>query len=204
VGAVFGLAALALALAGKFAAQRRSPTTAGTLPGDSVTFRVLVLGTIVLVGALCFLPATRPDRRGVAPLSSGRGGNKGLAIPQWAFAWGREGRQIIVIVAEHYIRPKAATRIWELITPRPNAFRPYTGPESRVWRIDCLSCTRPNPPPPDGSGGSLSITKLDLFCSARRKTFHSAPVGNLTVMEKGRIHKRACMRHPRDLSHSSR
>ncbi len=53
----FGLAALALALAGRFAAQRRSPTTAGTLPSDSVTFGALVLGTIVLVGALCFLPA---------------------------------------------------------------------------------------------------------------------------------------------------
>jgi potassium-transporting ATPase potassium-binding subunit len=53
----FGLAALALALAGRFAAQRRWPTTAETLPGDSATFGVLVLGTIVLVGALCFLPA---------------------------------------------------------------------------------------------------------------------------------------------------
>jgi K+-transporting ATPase ATPase A chain len=53
----FGLAALALALAGRFAAQRRWPTTAGTLPGDSATFGVLLLGTIVLVGALCFLPA---------------------------------------------------------------------------------------------------------------------------------------------------
>jgi K+-transporting ATPase ATPase A chain len=53
----FGLAALALALAGRFAAQRRWPTTAGTLPGDSAAFGVLVLGTIVLVGALCFLPA---------------------------------------------------------------------------------------------------------------------------------------------------
>ena len=53
----FGLAALALALAGRFAAQRRWPTTAGTLPGDSPTFGVLILGTIVLVGALCFLPA---------------------------------------------------------------------------------------------------------------------------------------------------
>ena len=53
----FGLAALALALAGRFAAQRRWPTTAGTLPSDSATFGVLVLGTIVLVGALCFLPA---------------------------------------------------------------------------------------------------------------------------------------------------
>ena len=53
----FGLAALALGLAGRFAAQRRWPTTAGTLPSDSVTFGVLVLGTILLVGALCFLPA---------------------------------------------------------------------------------------------------------------------------------------------------
>jgi K+-transporting ATPase ATPase A chain len=40
----FGLAALALALAGRFAAQRLWPTTSGTLPGDSATFGVLVLG----------------------------------------------------------------------------------------------------------------------------------------------------------------
>jgi potassium-transporting ATPase potassium-binding subunit len=53
----FGLAALALALAGKFAVQRRRPVTAGTLPSDSPTFAVLVFGTIVLGGALCFLPA---------------------------------------------------------------------------------------------------------------------------------------------------
>ena len=53
----FGLAAIALALAGRFAAQRRWPTTAGTLPADSPTFGVLVLGTVLLVGAVCFLPA---------------------------------------------------------------------------------------------------------------------------------------------------
>ena len=53
----FGLAALALALAGRFAAQRRWPTTSGTLPSDTVMFGALVLGTIVLVGALSFLPA---------------------------------------------------------------------------------------------------------------------------------------------------
>ena len=53
----FGLAALALGLAGRFATQRRWPTTAGTLPSDSATFGALVLGTILLVGALCFLPA---------------------------------------------------------------------------------------------------------------------------------------------------
>ena len=53
----FGLAALALMLAGRFAAQGRREPTIGTLPCDTVTFGVLVLGTVVLVGALCFLPA---------------------------------------------------------------------------------------------------------------------------------------------------
>jgi potassium-transporting ATPase potassium-binding subunit len=53
----FGLAALALALAGRFAAQGRLPTTAGTVPSDTLTFAALVFGTILLVGALCFLPA---------------------------------------------------------------------------------------------------------------------------------------------------
>ena len=53
----FGLAALALALAGRFAAQRRWTTTAGTLPSDSAMFGALVLGTVLLVGALSFLPA---------------------------------------------------------------------------------------------------------------------------------------------------
>ena len=53
----FGLAALALALAGRFAAQRRLPTTEGTLPSDSAMFGVLLLGTILLIAALSFLPA---------------------------------------------------------------------------------------------------------------------------------------------------
>jgi len=53
----FGLAAVALALAGRFAAQRRLPVTAGTLPSDTPAFGVLVFGTILLVGALCFFPA---------------------------------------------------------------------------------------------------------------------------------------------------
>jgi len=52
----FGLAALALALAGRFAAQRRWPITKGSLRSDSVTFGVLVIGTILLAGALSFLP----------------------------------------------------------------------------------------------------------------------------------------------------
>jgi potassium-transporting ATPase potassium-binding subunit len=53
----FGLTVLALALAGRFAAQGRKPVTIGTLPCDTVTFGILVLGTVLLVGALCFLPA---------------------------------------------------------------------------------------------------------------------------------------------------
>jgi K+-transporting ATPase ATPase A chain len=53
----FGLAALALALAGRFAAQGRLATTSGALPSESFTFALLLLGTIVVVGALSFLPA---------------------------------------------------------------------------------------------------------------------------------------------------
>jgi K+-transporting ATPase ATPase A chain len=53
----FGLSSLALALAGRFAAQHTRPATIGTLPCDTVTFGVLVLGSILLIGALCFLPA---------------------------------------------------------------------------------------------------------------------------------------------------
>jgi K+-transporting ATPase ATPase A chain len=53
----FGLAALALGLAGRFAAQGRKKATIGTLPDDTPTFAVLVLGAVVLVGALSFLPA---------------------------------------------------------------------------------------------------------------------------------------------------
>jgi K+-transporting ATPase ATPase A chain len=53
----YGLGVLALALAGRFAAQGRRPVTIGSLPCDTVTFGVLVLGSVVLVGALSFLPA---------------------------------------------------------------------------------------------------------------------------------------------------
>jgi K+-transporting ATPase ATPase A chain len=53
----FGLVALALVLAGRFAAQGRKPTTIGSMPCDTITIGVLVLGSVVLIGALCFLPA---------------------------------------------------------------------------------------------------------------------------------------------------
>ena len=53
----YGPAALALTLAGRFASQRSLPTTSGTLPCDTPTFGALVFGTILVVGALCFIPA---------------------------------------------------------------------------------------------------------------------------------------------------
>ena len=53
----FGLAALALVLAGRFAAQVRKPESIGSMPCDTPTFGAVVLGSVVLVGALCFLPA---------------------------------------------------------------------------------------------------------------------------------------------------
>ena len=53
----FGLATLALLLAGRLAAQGRRTAGVGSLSGDTPTFGVLVLGAVLLVGALCFLPA---------------------------------------------------------------------------------------------------------------------------------------------------
>jgi len=53
----FGLAWLALALAGRFAAQGRQTTSAGSLPDDTVSFGALVIGTTIVVGALNFFPA---------------------------------------------------------------------------------------------------------------------------------------------------
>jgi K+-transporting ATPase ATPase A chain len=53
----FGLAVLALALAGRFAATSRRPASVGTMPSDGVLFGVLLAGTAILVGGLSFLPA---------------------------------------------------------------------------------------------------------------------------------------------------
>jgi K+-transporting ATPase ATPase A chain len=53
----FGLASLALAMAGRLTAQRRVAVSAGTLPTDTPQFGVLIFATVLLVGGLCFLPA---------------------------------------------------------------------------------------------------------------------------------------------------
>jgi K+-transporting ATPase ATPase A chain len=46
-----------LALAGSLAAKKPTPFTAGTLRTDTLTFAFVLLGTVLLVGALLFLPA---------------------------------------------------------------------------------------------------------------------------------------------------
>jgi potassium-transporting ATPase potassium-binding subunit len=46
-----------IALAGSLAAKKRTPFTSGTLRTDTVTFGFLLMGTILLVGALLFMPA---------------------------------------------------------------------------------------------------------------------------------------------------
>jgi K+-transporting ATPase ATPase A chain len=46
-----------LALAGSFASKKLVPASAGTFQTEGATFVVLLLGTVLLVGALTFLPA---------------------------------------------------------------------------------------------------------------------------------------------------
>jgi len=46
-----------IAIAGSLAAKKPTPYTVGTLRTDTVTFGFVLLGTILLVGALLFLPA---------------------------------------------------------------------------------------------------------------------------------------------------
>ena len=46
-----------LAMAGSLAAKKRTPAGAGTFPVSGVTFVLLLIGTILLVGALNFVPA---------------------------------------------------------------------------------------------------------------------------------------------------
>jgi potassium-transporting ATPase potassium-binding subunit len=53
----FGLAVIAIALAGLFASQTLRAPTRGTLPTASWTFAGVLIGTIALVTALSFFPA---------------------------------------------------------------------------------------------------------------------------------------------------
>jgi K+-transporting ATPase ATPase A chain len=46
-----------LAIAGSLAAKKRIPVTSGTMPTHGPTFVVLLIGTVLLVGALTFVPA---------------------------------------------------------------------------------------------------------------------------------------------------
>ncbi|MBC7812557.1 MAG: potassium-transporting ATPase subunit KdpA, partial [Burkholderiales bacterium] len=48
---------LALALAGYFVEQRYKPVSLGTLRTENLTFAVLLLAVILIVGALSYLPA---------------------------------------------------------------------------------------------------------------------------------------------------
>jgi len=53
----YGLAVLALLAAGLFAGQRRVAPSSGTMPADTPTFGLLLIGTILLFAAVSFLPA---------------------------------------------------------------------------------------------------------------------------------------------------
>jgi K+-transporting ATPase ATPase A chain len=46
-----------LAIAGSLAAKKRLPVTPGTMPTHGPTFVILLIGTVLLVGALTFVPA---------------------------------------------------------------------------------------------------------------------------------------------------
>jgi K+-transporting ATPase ATPase A chain len=47
----------ALAIAGSLAAKKLIPVTSGTLPTDGSLFVILIIGTVVIVGALTYFPA---------------------------------------------------------------------------------------------------------------------------------------------------
>src|SRR5579885_3312983 len=53
----FGMMVPLLALAGSLARKKTVPAGAGTFPVSGLTFVILLVGTVVLVGALTFLPA---------------------------------------------------------------------------------------------------------------------------------------------------
>jgi K+-transporting ATPase ATPase A chain len=62
-----------IALAGSLAVKKPTPFTAGTLRTDTLTFGFVILGTILLVGALLFMPAAMlgPVAEHLGPLPFG-------------------------------------------------------------------------------------------------------------------------------------
>ena len=46
-----------LVVAGSLAAKKRIPVSDGTMPTHGATFVILLIGTVLLVGALTFVPA---------------------------------------------------------------------------------------------------------------------------------------------------
>ena len=53
----FGVIVPVLAIAGSLAAKKRIAVTAGTMPTHGPLFVMLLIGTVVLVGALNYVPA---------------------------------------------------------------------------------------------------------------------------------------------------
>ena len=62
-----------MALAASLAAKKPTPVTVGTLRTDTITFGFVLLGTILLVGALLFLPvaALGPIAEHLGPIPFG-------------------------------------------------------------------------------------------------------------------------------------
>ena len=62
-----------IALAASLSGKRLTPFTAGTLRTDTLTFGIVLLGTIVLIGALLFLPvaALGPVAEHLGPMPFG-------------------------------------------------------------------------------------------------------------------------------------
>jgi len=118
-----------------------------------------------------------------------------LWIPQGAFAWGREGHQIVVIMAQHYMRPGTATRMPELLAPRPNAVRPYTGPR--------IPSPQPQTPRPRWTGPRqyidipLANSRIDLARECPNPDF-SPPVWKggcgCETLERGSLLPLSCPR----------
>jgi len=70
----FGPIIAPMAFAASLGAKKRTHFTAGTLRTDTITFGVFLLGTVVLVGALLFLPAAMlgPIAEHLGPIPFGR------------------------------------------------------------------------------------------------------------------------------------